>query len=308
MVSAFKKDELVSGTGARLNLLSMRPSGPPKAVVQVNHGMAEHAARYERFATAFTNAGYAVYAHDHRGHGATKAHDAPLGEFGNDGIDAVLADADAVNSHIRKLHKETPVIVFGHSMGAIISLNYAMRNPGSIDACVVWNAGFDTGALLAVYGILLRLEKLFKGSSSKSFFAKKLTFDTWNQEFKPNRTGFDWLSRDPIEVDKYIADPLCGFDVSIALWLEVLNAVRMGADDARLTSLPKSLPIHLLGGSVDPCSDKGKALQNLKERLEKSGLSDVTLSILPETRHESLNEVNRDQTTADFIAWLNSKF
>lgn len=277
-------------------------------MIHINHGMAEHAARYERFADALIQNGYAVYAHDHRGHGKTTAKDAPKGSFGPSGIEAVVDDVLAIRAEAAAAYPEAPIVLFGHSMGAIITFNTLLKHADKFAAGAVWNSGFETGALALVFRGLLRIEQAFKGSDVPSGLATKLTFDDWNKKFAPNRTEFDWLSRDEAEVDKYVADPDCGFPVSVGLWRAVLSAIYFGADDANLAALPKAMPLHITGGEKDPCTLNGKAMQNLHARLKKAGMSDVTLSILANTRHESLNEVNRDETTAGFINWLDERF
>ncbi|MEJ6502577.1 MAG: alpha/beta hydrolase [Rhodobacterales bacterium] len=303
-MARFEKTTLESPSGATLNLRSMLPDGA-SAVVQVHHGMGEHSARYARFAQALSGAGYAVYVQDLRGYGATIAPDAPLGVLAaSGGFEVLAADALAVNDHIRSAHPGLPVVVFGHSMGSILSLYFAMKHPDRMDALACWNSGVDGGALVAISGLILGTERLFRGANAPSKIAMALTFDTWNKAFKPNRTAFDWLSRDDAEVDLYVADPLCGFAASTGLWLDLLGAVKFGGDDQNLARLPKGLPVHLLGGGDDPCSDKGRAMQRLAARMVKVGMQDVTAVVLPKTRHESLNEVNRDQTTQDFLNWL----
>ncbi|MEO0547851.1 MAG: alpha/beta hydrolase [Pseudomonadota bacterium] len=293
--------------GAQLSLRTLSPSEPPKAIVQINHGMAEHCARYERFAKVLVTNGYAVIAHDHRGHGYTKSPDAALGHFGSKGaLNAVLDDISFVQSHGRSLWPDAPLVSFGHSMGSILAFAHAVKNPKKMDGLALWNSGVDTGGLAAVYGGILRFQKMFLGSDVPSGIAKKLTFDTWNKVFAPNRTEFDWLSRDEAEVDAYVNDPLCGFPVTIGLWLEVLDAIYIAADNKNLGDLTKALPVHLLGGRKDPCSEQGKAVERIHTRMKAQGMSDVTLTLLPDTRHESLNESNRDQTMADFIAWLDA--
>ncbi|NRB32156.1 MAG: alpha/beta hydrolase [Rhizobiaceae bacterium] len=306
---AWTSSKLNSGTGAELQLYSQTPKGKPKAIVQINHGMAEHAARYERFAEALAKAGYGTYAHDHRGHGATSAPDAALGVFARKkGLDAVLNDVAAVNAHISSEHPNVPIVCFGHSMGSIIGFNYVLRHPDTVAAAALWNSGVETGALAVVFSSILKIHRMFKGSDVPSGLATKATFETWNKEFAPNRTDFDWLSRDAAEVDKYVDDPLCGFPVSIGLWLDVLDGIYLAADDKNLAALPKDLPVHLLAGADDPCSERGKAVANIARRMQSAGMSKVNLTVLSETRHESLNEVNRDQTTAMFIDWLDDQF
>ncbi len=306
---SFKSSRLASPTGADLQVYSCKPGKNQKAVIHVNHGMAEHAKRYERFAMALAEAGYGTYAHDHRGHGYTEAENAPLGSFAKqEGLVKVLADSRAVNQHIRKKHPGRPVVYFGHSMGSIIGLNYCIRHSDTINAAALWNSGVDAGFLLFVFTTLLKLERMFKGSDVASMIALKLTFEDWNNKFKPVRTEFDWLSRDNTEVDKYVADPLCGFPTSVGLWLDVMKAIRTGADDRNLAAIKKDLPMFLLGGGADPCSSHGTAMQRLAQRLGSSGIRDIKLEILPQTRHESLNEINRDETTTKFIGWLDERF
>ncbi len=300
---------LDSPTGAKLHLYSARAEGAAKAVVQINHGMGEHAGRYRRFADFLTARGYHVYAHDHRGHGRTEAEDAPLGKFAErDGWAQVLADVEAVNARIRAEHPDLPLVCFGHSMGSIIAFNYALTRPGSIDALTCWNASFTAGGLAAVGRTILKVEKTLKGAHRPSNITQSLTFGAWNKAFKPNRTEFDWLSRDGAEVDKYVADPLCGFPVSIGLWLDTIGGVYFAHDDANLAALPSGLPVHLQGGTEDPCSEQGKAVARTAERLQKAGLRDVTLALLEGARHESLNETNRAQVMADYADWLDGRF
>ena len=177
--------------------------------------------------------------------------------------------------------------------------------------CLIFSApnqGVETGFLGVVFRLILKFERFRKGSDVPSTVAQKLTFETWNKDLAPNRTEFDWLSRDNAEVDKYVADPLCGFPVTNSLWQDLMEGIYYAADDSNLSALPKDLPIHLLAGAADPCTLKGKAIENVAKRLRTAGQSDVTCTILPETRHETLNEINRDDATAQFIGWLNSNY
>lgn len=306
---AWTQNTCTSSTGAQLNYYSKLPKGKPKAILQINHGMAEQASRYERFAGALAKAGYGTYAHDHRGHGATTAPDMQLGSFAkSDGWNKVIADVHAMNTLIKSENPDVPVIAFGHSMGAIVTLSYILNHPQSISASAIWNSGVETGALGFVLKTVLKIQRMFLGSDVPSSLIKKLTFDTWNKEFSPNRTEFDWLSRDETEVDKYVADPLCGFNCTIGLWIDLVQGIYFGADNSNLANLPNALPVHLQAGAKDPCSNHGKAVANIAKRMKNAGLNDVTLNILSDTRHESLNEINRDQTTAEFIEWLDKRF
>ncbi len=308
-MTRFSKDTLESPTGAKLALYAWDNVKNTKGVVHINHGMSEHSARYDRFATALNAAGYMVYAHDHRGHGKTTAPDAHQGLFARtDGAAKVIADVNAVNSHLRETFNTLPIILFGHSMGAIIGITYCIQHSRRIDGAALWNSGVDGGALLFVYRTLLAIERMFKGSDVPSAVARKLTFETWNKEFKPNRTEYHWLSRDEAEVDKYIADPLCGFDTCNGLWRDLTDMIKAASSDYELKKIRGDLPFNLVAGGKDPCSVHGKAVERLANRLRALNVSDVTCAIHPDNRHETLNELNRDQATADFIKWLDERF
>lgn len=309
-MTPFSQSTLKSPTGATLSLYTATASGQKaKAVIHLNHGMSEHMGRYARFAEMLSQNGYHVAGHDHRGHGLTRANDAPQGQYSNrDGWQKVIADVAAVNAHAREQWPDLPVVYFGHSMGAIIGLNFCIHHSRKIAAAALWNAGVDGGLLLTAYGFLLRLERMFKGSDVPSQIAKKLAFEDWNKKFAPNRTQSDWLSRDEAQVDLYLADPLCGFDATNSLWGDLLGGIRTGADDRALANIRTDLPIHLMAGGKDPCSDNGKAVARLHTRLQKQGMQDTTFTLHQENRHESLNELNRDEVMQEFVDWLDKRF
>jgi alpha-beta hydrolase superfamily lysophospholipase len=275
--------------------------------VQINHGLAEHAARYGRFADWLAIDGFHVYAHDHRGHGATAAPDAPPRTFAReDGGKKVIADVLAVHDLIAKEHPGLPVIVFGHSMGGLIALNFVARHSRRVAAAAIWNANFSAGPAERLARLLLLWERFRLGSDMPSRLLPKLTFQTWGRQVPGRRTEFDWLSRDPAEVDAYIADPLCGWDASVSLWRDLFDLIFRGANDRNFADVRKELPFHLVGGGKDPATAGGRAVRELGARLRRVGFSDVTTSIYPDARHESLNDVNRDEVMADFVEWVDS--
>ena len=298
-----------SSTGAKINLYSLLPDNNLKAVIHITHGLAEHAKRYSRFASDLVTAGYAVFAHDIRGHGYTKAKNAPQGVLGkSNGFDLVLEDQNQIISLIKERHPDKLIIFFGHSLGSIINLNFALKYPNQVNALACWNLGIETGLLPRASRIILALEALFRNPNNASLIASKLTFEAWNSKFKPNRTEFDWLSQDEKEVGLYVDDPLCGFDVSISMWRDILDGVFFAGNINNLKNLSKELPVHIIGGAKDPCTNYGRNMEKLAIKLRNSGLTDVNYEILENTRHESLNEINRNQTTASFIEWLQERF
>lgn len=278
------------------------PQGRPAAVVQIVHGLAEHAGRYRRLAEALTSAGYGVYASDLRGHGRTAANAEALGFFGErDGWRKCLEDLLQVNRAISAENPAAPILLLGHSMGATLARQF-MAEHGDALAGVILSGSSGQPTPLAVCGrIIARAEKLRLGPRGRSALIRSLTFDGFNKPFQPARTKFDWLSRDPTEVDKYVADPLCGFNASLQLWIDMLDAwCGIAKSCARV---PKTLPIYIISGSRDPVSDGTKTLEPLLGQYRAASLQ-VQHKFYPEARHELFNEVNRDEVTADLLEWI----
>lgn len=295
---------LSSPTGATLALRHQPADGPAQGILQICHGLAEHSGRYRQFAEFMAAQGFAVYAHDHRGHGLTKAPDAVLGRFAEkEGVAKVLADVKAVTDHALAQHPGLPVILFGHSMGGLIALNTAVDYPRTYAGVAIWNSNFAVGGMGRLAQVVLKTERALKGSDVPSLILPKLTFETWGRAMPDHKSQADWLSRDRSEVEAYEADPLCGFDVSISLWLDVFALTFRGTENERLARLPKALPFHLVGGGQDPATEGGKAMSWLSKRLVERGFSGVHKRIYPEMRHETLNEFGREAAMEEFSGW-----
>ena len=302
-------ETIISSTGAKLNVYSLLPQKEVKAIIHIAHGMVEHASRYSRFADELCKSGYAVYSHDIRGHGQTEAKDAPQGVLAkSNGFQVILKDQNDVMKLIKERHPNKLIVCFGHSLGSIINLNFAIRYPEMVNGLACWNSGIETGILPRASRIILSIESFFRDPNLPSLIAWKLSFGAWNAKFKPNRTDFDWLSQDKNEVDLYVKDPLCGFEASISMWRDILDGVFFAGNKKNLRKLEKKLPVHIVGGSSDPCTNNGKDMKQLAIKLKNNGLTDVKCTILEATRHESLNEINRVNTTKEFIDWLDSRF
>ncbi|OLP44475.1 alpha/beta fold hydrolase [Rhizobium oryziradicis] len=275
-----------------------------RGIMLISHGLTEHSLRYAAFAKAMSAAGFHVYAHDHRGHGQTIAPGANLGQFApRDGVAKVIADIKAMRDFAIGAYPDLPVVLFGHSMGGLLVLRAATEHPESFNALAVWNSNFNAGLAGHMARIVLKIERALKGSDVPSLIMAKSTFEAWGKSIPNHRTAFDWLSRDAQEVDTYIADPLCGFPVSVSLWLDLMELTLNTATPERLSGLPKTLPIHLVGGGQDPATAKAAATRWLFERMKQSGLRHVSLKIYPDMRHETLNEIGREQAIDEFIAW-----
>ncbi|TKT80180.1 alpha/beta hydrolase [Aquamicrobium sp. LC103] len=298
--------ELISPTGATLRLY-ISHAEDARGVMHVNHGLAEHAARYARFADFLAGRGFHVYAHDHRGHGHTRAPDAPLGRFGRERqVDLVLADVLAVHERIAADHGGLPVILFGHSMGGLIALNFALRHSDRIAGAAIWNANFTAGLPGLAAKALLAWERFRLGSDVPSRLLPRLTFQAWGRQIPGATTDFDWLSRDKKEVARYVADPLCGWDASVGMWQAVFDLIFAGADDRNFAAMRRDLPVNLAGGEKDPATAGGKSVTALERRMRAMGFSNLVSKVYAETRHESLNELNRNLIMDELATWAES--
>lgn len=302
-------ETLQTADGVQLFLHLWAPDAPPRGIVQIVHGLAEHGGRYARFAEALTAAGWAVIADDHRGHGQTAQAAAEVGHFADeDGWNKAVADVEAVGNLARARWPGCKLVRFGHSMGSSLTLHALSRFPGSVDAAILSGPTGVIGPLRKVGLVVTRLERLRLGKRGRSRVLHAMSFGDFNKAFEPARTKFDWLSRDEVEVDKYIHDPKCGFVVTTQHWADHLVGLGEMVDPANLARIPKRLPVRIIGGSHDPVSKGARQLPALWNRMRTAGMTDVTERIWVDGRHELLNDVVRDDVTADVLAWLDAHF
>jgi alpha-beta hydrolase superfamily lysophospholipase len=264
-------------------------AGPPAGVVQIAHGLAEHGARYDRFATALNAAGFLVHAVDHRGHGRTA--NGRLGDFGPARFGGLVADVAQFGTALRAQHGGLPLFLFGHSMGSFAA------QAAMLDHASTWSGVVLSGSTA--------LDMLAAGMANAPADAPK-GLEAFNAGFE-HRTGYEWLSRDAAEVDAYIADPWCGWDVPDDVIPSLFAPAPRLADPALLARIRSDLPILIASGDADPLAGGGALVQVLGQRYRDAGIADVTVKLYPAARHEILNETNRGEVTADIVAWLRAR-
>jgi alpha-beta hydrolase superfamily lysophospholipase len=290
--------------GVRLSVYRWLPETPPKALVQIAHGWAEHSARYARLAEALCREGYGVYADDHRGHGRTARSAEDLGFFADrDGWNHCVDDLWRLHQHIAVEHPGLPKIAMGHSLGSFMMQQFISEHGDAVAGVVLSATNGRPPAIALLAKLLARFERLRVGRRGKSKLLHGLFFGALNKSFEPARTAFDWLSRDEAEVDRYVADPWCGFPSQVQTYIDVLDGWAAIGQPARQARIPKTLPIYIFRGSRDPV---GSNIRQLLAAYRAAGLEQVTYKEYPDARHETLNETNRDEVTRDLIAWLDA--
>lgn len=248
----------------------MRPKQEIKGVVQIAHGMAETAARYERFAQALTKRGFIVYANDHRGHGQTAENIDSLGYLGDaDGFKLLVQDIAKLTDIIQAENPNIPIYLFSHSMGSFAAQRYIMDYQDKIDGLILSGSNGPQGLALKAGKAVASIEMRLRGRKAKSKLMNKLTFGNYNRNFKPEKTGSEWLTRDEAELEKYLENPYCGTIFPTSFYYEFLDSLAYIENQANFHKIPKDLPIFIISGDQDPVGDFGKGLVKLKERYEK---------------------------------------
>ncbi len=276
----------------------------PKAVIHIAHGMGEHAQRYDAVATALNASGYSVYANDHRGHGVTGQ--ALHGFMGGDGWNRVLADAYEINRHIAAEHPGGDIVLLGHSMGSMMSQLYITRYGHSINALVLSGSpGFKAKFPSLLSSTIARFEAWRLGPDKSSDLLQRMLFGDANKPFDgPGASGFEWLSRDAKEVQKYVDDPACGFVLTAGSLVNLFAGSAINQQPDVLAKIPKDLPIYVFSGSDDPVHGEQKDIHRMLQAFYEQGLSRVDVKWYTGGRHEMFNEINRAEVIADLVDWL----
>jgi alpha-beta hydrolase superfamily lysophospholipase len=247
--------------------------------------MGEHALRYEDFAQAMNGSGLVVYAQDHRGHGAT-AGQGVLGDLGEGGWPALVADIGLLTAEIRAQQPGLPLILLGHSMGSFAVQQYLLDHSADADAVILTGT-----AVIDLLEPALDLDQ-------------PLDLAMFNAAFQPARTDYDWLTRDEAIVDAYIGDPRCGFGLDTGSAKAMFASARRLADPREVAAMRADLPVYIAAGESDPVNGQLALLTPLADRYRAAGLADVTVRTYPEARHEILNEINNGEVTTAITSWV----
>ena len=277
-----------------------------RGVLQIAHGVAEQIGRYDDFARYLNQQGIVVAGHDHLGHGQSLPEGGIPVYFGEEnGWTHAVDDIHGLHEILAKRFKRLPHLIMGHSMGSFLTRTYLIRYPGEKKVAIIMGTGWQPGYMLTGGSLIAKRFYYKNGGSSTSDFVTALAFGGYNRAFAPNRTGFDWLSADPENVDRYIADPLCGADATVGLFRDMLGGIRFNQKPANLKKMDTSMPVLFIAGEDDPVGAMGKGVKRSCAAFQKAGMQDVTLKLYPGLRHEILNEKPMQQTVyADIHDWL----
>jgi|WetSurMetagenome_2_1015567.scaffolds.fasta_scaffold00835_4 alpha-beta hydrolase superfamily lysophospholipase len=292
--------------GADIHVYEWLPDDDDKiiGVVQIAHGMADHSGRYADFAKFLTVNYFAVFAIDLRGHGKTAGNLNNLGFLApKNGWDMLVSDFKQLSQYIHGRYNEKPLYVFGHSGGSFVVRKSILDPEIRVQGAIISGTGGDPGILGHLGVLMTRVIMLFYPAKSPSPVMDKMTFGAYNKPFKPNRTKFDWLSRDNEQVDKYVLDPFCGNVSSIKFFNDLLNAVLFVNMQKNIDKIPKDLAVLIFSGDKDPVGNNGKGVTEVYNKFRKAGLKKVNLKLF-DGRHEMLNEINKQEVFQYILDWL----
>ncbi|MCR5002459.1 MAG: alpha/beta hydrolase [Lachnospiraceae bacterium] len=294
-----------TGTGD-ISAYKYLPDGSYDTVLIIHHGMAENITRYEGFIGFLNKNGIAVYTHDMAGHGRSCKDTSLSGWFGEK--DGYLRLADDFHTMVTQAACDNPgcrIIVFGHSMGSFICRIYLNLYPDDkISGAIFMGTGGPNPAA-GMGKLMASLIALFKGRKYKSRLMHGIIFANYGKGFE-GRTDFDWLTRDNEIVDKYIADPECGFLFTVQGVYDLIEANVASNADEWYKNLNKDLPLFIISGAEDPVGDHSLGVKTVSDRLKAAGHNKTTLKLYPSCRHELLNELNKDEVMTDILDWISS--
>ena len=293
-----------SVTGSELEKREWRPEGKPRAIVQLVHGMAEHISRYDRTAKRLNEAGYLVVGHTQLGHGKQAE---TLGWFApSGGWDALIEDVHALRQQTQAANPDVPYFLLGHSMGSFVTRTYCLKHEAGLRGVILSGTGHFEPMILNVGLCLANLQCAFGGERKTSNLLEKMSFSGYNRDWMPPRTAFDWLSKDTEVVDRYVADPLCGFTFTAGGYRDMFGGL-MRMYPQNLTAMDRDVPVRLFSGASDPVGGRGEGVKATFQELKNTGIRDVTMKLYEGGRHEMLNETERQTVWDDLVAWVEEK-
>ena len=281
------------------------PDGEIRYIVQIIHGMEEHIGRYEEFAVFLCEHGILVSGNDHLGHGKSINSDEELGYFcDKDQLTVVVRDIHRLKKMNQEKYPQIKTFILGHSMGALILQNYLLHYSTGIDGCIICGTASHNNIEVLGGKILLRLLALFGGWHRKSKFAEGIVNGNANARIDNPRTPSDWLCHDEMIVDKFVADPRCGFTFSINGLYLLIDALGHINNKKQRENIDKNLSIRFISGTQDPVGNYTKGVNRAFSQYKDARIVNLDLILYDGMRHEVLNEVGRGKVYRDVLEYF----
>lgn len=277
----------------------------PVCIFQIVHGMAEHIDRYDEFARFLAGKGILVVGEDHLGHGKSVPEGGTYGYFcEHDAANVVVRDVHRLKKMMQEQYPEVLYLILGHSMGSFILRNYLFRYGSGVDGAIIVGTGMQAKSTLILARAITAIQKVFCGAKHIGKLIDKASFGSYNDRFEPVRTEVDWLSRETANVDRYLADPMCGFTFTLNGFAVLFQLIYNCYDKEKVESMPKQLPVMLIAGAEDPVGNYGKSVEMVYQSFLDAGMQNVQMKLYKNDRHELLNETDRVSVYEDIYRWI----
>lgn len=275
-----------------------------KGIVQISHGMCEYIDRYDEFADYLLEKGYIVAGHDHIGHGDSVNDEKDRGFFAKEnGYKYLVKDLYYMTKIVKKRYPNLPYFMLGHSMGSFISRCYIAQYGEMLDGIILLGTMGPQWAVDAGIQLADRLIQK-KGEMYKSKKLDQLCFEFANLNFEPIMTKYDWTCRNKEVVLNHLEDKKMSFIFSVSAFKDLFNLVKYCNDDKFIKNTPKTLPMLIMSGDMDPVGEEGIGVKKVYELYKKIGIKDIAFKVYKDCRHELLNELNKDEIYKDILDWI----
>ncbi len=290
--------------GGMIHGCRWEPEGTPKAVIQIVHGVAEYAQRYDHFANFLASRGFLVVAEDHMGHGGSIGDDGVKGYFQGGWFKAV-ADVHRLLSYTKMEFPNAPYILLGHSMGSFLVHTLLCKYPKcGVSAAILSGTAWMHRGILNSGIAAAKLACKTQGAHQPNKMIHTMMFGSYNRRVEHQRTASDWLTRDNAVVDAYVADPLCGFTMTAGLAVDMLTGMKFNQEPENLARMRKEIPVFFIAGADDPVGNYGQGVKQTVKAFTDAGMESVSMRLYPLCRHEVLNELNKEEVYQNILDWL----
>ena len=284
-----ENDVFTARDNTKLRSMIWIPEQEPACILQIAHGMTEHIGRYEDMAAELTKEGILVAGYDLRGHGMCDR-GGSCATMGENGWKNSLDDIDSFFEMLTGRYPGVPVVLMGFSLGSFLVRDYLCNYKCRAAAVIIAGSGDQPGCMLSVLKYMINRQIHRYGFDSATPLVRKLSFEMYNNKFKPVRTKCDWLCSDTVQIDQYLKDDLCKEEISAGLFYGLLDAMQRTGKITEFQKWKKETPVLLISGKCDSVGDFGKGTQRLEDKMRKAGLEKIEVKLLPHSRHDFLHE------------------
>lgn len=278
------------------------PNGNIKGIVQIIHGMNEHITMYQKFAEILNKNGYIVCGIDLLGHGDSIIDKEHLGYFAiKDSKNILIEDNHELYNQIIKKYNNFPYFVLGYSLGSIITRNYIEKYSNELNGVLLLSSPYHSNLKMCIAKIQTSLIAFYHHGwfYRSNYLYRKTTGD--NNKYFPNELPGSWLTKDKNQLKMWSKDEKNRFKFTCNAYYTMFELLK----NKELKQINHNIPIILLCGKNDPCTDFGNDIIKLKNMYIKNQIKNIKYKTYNNLRHSILNDNESSIVINDIITFLN---